>query len=101
MHMTPSPLNSSRPIWGILSVTLAILALFIVVYFALFGGIPHSLQFIQIALVLLLVLLVFGLITGLIGVSRNELPRWLSMSGLILTIVIIVAAVLLLNWLIG
>ena len=97
--MAPNP--SSSPIRGILSVILAILALLIVVYFLLFGGIPHSLVFIRVALILLLVLLVLGLVTGLMGVTQGEQPRWVSMSGLILTIGISVFSVLFLNWLIG
>jgi hypothetical protein len=97
--MTPNP--SSSPIRGILSIILATLALLIVVYFLLFGGIPHSLLFIRIALILLLVLLVFGLITGLMGVTESEQPGWVSRSGLILSIGISVFSVLFLNWLIG
>ena len=98
---TPDVSNPPRPVWGILSVTLAALGLLIVLYFALFGGIPHSLGSIRFALILLLVLLLFGLITGLMGVTRHELPRWLSITGLILTICVMVATALFLNWLIG
>ena len=91
----------SRPIWGILSLILATLALLIVVYFLLFGGIPYSLVFIRFALILLLVLLVVGLITGLMGVIQGEQPGWVSRSGLILAIGIALFSVLFLNWLIG
>lgn len=100
MQMTASA-ATNRPIWGILSIILATLALLVIVYFALFGGIPYPLLFIRFALILLLALLVFGLVTGLIGFIQNEQPRWVSVTGLILTICLIVVAALFLNWLIG
>src|SRR5688572_17126433 len=86
----------STPIWGILSMVLAPLGLFLVIYFASGArwGAVHSRGVIVFAQYLLLALLGSGLVSGVAGVIKREQPRWLSVAGLILTICIIGAIAL-------
>ena len=79
------------PFWGILSMVLAPLGLLLVIVFASAGdwGVIPSRRVIVFAQTLLLALLGSGMVSGVIGVARREQPRWLSVSGLILTVSII------------
>ena len=81
------------PIWGILSLALSPLGLLIVIYFASGAGTGavHSRGVITFAQYLLLSLLGSSLASGVMGLVRREQPKWLSVSGLILTFCIISA----------
>ena len=83
----------SVPVWGTLSVTLAPLGLLLVLYFAAGAGwgVVHPRWFIVFSQYLLLVLLGSGLVSSAVGLVRGEQPRWLSFSGLILTLLIIIS----------
>jgi hypothetical protein len=81
---------------AILSLVLSPLGLLIVVYFASAAGwgVVNPRGVIVFAQYLLLSLLGSGMASGIAGVVRREQPRWLSVSGLILTICIISAIAL-------
>src|SRR5215510_9003912 len=89
-------MNASKPahepsaIFGILSLILASLGLLIVVYFASAAGwgIVRPRWIIVFAQYLLLSLLASGLASGIAGAVRREQPRWLSITGLLLTVCI-------------
>ncbi len=98
---TTNTSNPPRPIWGILSLVLAALGLLVSLYFLLFGGILQPLWFFWLEIALFLVLFLLGFMSGLIGVIRQELPKWLSYSGTILTLLLTAIAILFLNWLLG
>lgn len=91
-----SILNASdkqMPLWGILSIVLAPLGLILVFSFASAGGwgfVPIR-SVIVFAQYLLLALLGSGMAASIIGMVRREQPRWLSVSGLILTLCTIAA----------
>jgi hypothetical protein len=80
--------DKPTPIWGFLSLVLAPLGLLLVVYFASGArwGAVHSRGVIVFAQYLLLSLLGSGLISGIVGVVKREPSRWLSVTGLIVTI---------------
>jgi len=98
---TPNTSNPPWPIWGILSLILAALGLLVSLYFLLFGGIVQPLWLFWLVIAFFLVLFLLGFMSGLIGVVRRELPKWLSFTGSILTFLLIIAAILFLNWLLG
>jgi hypothetical protein len=87
---TTNTAHQPTPIFGILSLTLSPLGLLIVVYFASAAGwgFTHSRGLIVFAQYLLLSLLGSGLASGIAGMVSREQPRWLSVSGLIMTICI-------------
>ena len=88
--------DKPTPVWGILSLVLAPLGLLIVIYFAsgAGSGVTHPRWLITLAQYLLLALLGCSTVSGIVGLAKREQPRWLCLSGLILTICIISAIAL-------